>query len=301
MSPVLYALFANISFATASVYFATYSKKISASWVNYFKASIAFICFTSVTLVFGLQTDLPFRSVAFLSLSGTLGLFIGDIFLLKAFTHLGSGRVLMLFGFQPLILGVASIYLFNQRFSLLNVVAVIFLMGCLFTFSLESFKQKGHWDLKGLGYAIIGVGLDAAGVLLTKSAFEDNPTLSPFYANVFRSGAAVLGFFILSRLNFFQLSLFRPLDLMKKLEVLKIVMVCFLGTFVSLGFYMMAMKHGHLATVSAIAGTSPLFATLFETITGQKKLTAYLFIGTFFFLCGVFIIGMGSNLNSSLF
>ena len=290
MSPILFALFANISFATASLFFTEYSKKISASWMNYFKAVIAFFCFLLVTIVFGLKTEISNQSILFLCISGFVGLFIGDIFLLKAFTHLGSGRVLMLFGFQPLIIGVASYYLFDQTFPLLKLLAVLLLMGCLFSFSLESFRQKGHWDLKGLSYAILGVGLDAAGVLLTKAAFEQNPNLSPFYANTFRSGITVLGFMIMGMIPWFQLSLLKPFKEFKSPEKIKISFMSFLGTFVALGFYLTAMKMGHLATVTAIAGTSPLFATLFETVTGKKKVTSYLVVGTLFFIAGICVL-----------
>lgn len=287
MSSIIFALFANISFATASLFFNQYSKEISATWMNYFKAVVAFSCFLAVTLVFNLSIELSIRTVVFLFASGVLGLLIGDIFLLKAFTHLGSGRVLMLFGFQPLILGVASYFLFDQDLSGSKILAVLLLMACLFTFDLESFKQKGHWDLKGLTYALLGVGLDAAGVLLTKTAFEENPQLSPFYANTFRSGIAVLIFLVISRFAWFQLSLFKPLINFGTSEKLKITFISFLGTFVSLGFYLTAMKHGDLATVTAIAGTSPLFATLFETLSGRKKMTGYLIVGTGFFIAGI--------------
>lgn len=290
MSPILFALFANISFATASLFFTDYSRKISASWMNYFKAVVAFVCFAGVSILFGLQTDLSTKSIFFLCLSGFVGLFIGDIFLLKAFTHLGSGRVLMLFGFQPLILGIASYYLFGQSFPMQRLLAVFLLMACLFTFSLESFKQKGHWDLKGLSYAILGVGLDAIGVILTKAAFEENPNLSPFYANTFRSGITVVGFVILSQIPWFKLSLLKPLKAFKAPERFNISLISFLGTFVALGFYLNAMKFGHLATVSAIAGSSPLFATLFETVTGKKKMTVYLATGTVFFIAGLCVL-----------
>lgn len=292
MTPVLLALCSNVSFATASLFFTEYSRKYSAEWVNYYKALVAFLCFVLVTFVFQLHIDLSNQSLLFLSLSGALGLFIGDIFLLKAFTHLGPGRVLMLFGFEPLILGVASFYLFGQSFSFYRIIAVVLLIGCLFTFSLESFRQKGHWDLKGLLYALIGVTLDAAGILLTKATFEMNADLSPFYANVYRSGITVFCFLIMSQIPWFRLSLLAPLKQFQMKEKVKITFACFLGTFVSLGFYLMAMKDGHLATISAVAGTSPLFATLFETLTGRKKATIYLFVGIGFFISGMIVLSV---------
>jgi uncharacterized membrane protein len=287
MPPILLALCSNISFATASLLYTEYARRISSSWMNYYKAVIAFLGFATVTLVLNLATPLPWQSMVLLSASGILGLLIGDIFMLKAFTHLGSGRVLMLFGFQPLLLGAASFYLFDQDFPWVRLVAVLLLIGCVLSFSLESFRQKGHWDLPGLGYAVLAVTLDGVGLLLTKASFEANQDLSPFYANVFRSGVTVLGFLMISLIPWFRLSLLAPLKTLTFKERWTVSGAAFLGTFMSLGFYLMAMKHGHLATISAVAGTSPLFASLFEIVTGRKKMTPYLGAGITFFIAGM--------------
>lgn len=256
--------------------------------MNYIKVLVAFTCFVVASYAFDLIIPLSGQSIWYLCLSGAVGLWLGDIFLFKAFAHLGSGRVLMLFGFQPLILGASAFYLFDQEFPLARLFAVLLLMGCLFTFSLESFRQKGHWDLAGLGFALLGVGLDAAGLLLTKASFEMHPELSPFYANVFRCGVAVTGFFILSWIPWARFSLFEPMKkIIQPKEILLISAASFMGTFMSLSLYFMAVKNGHLATISAVAGTSPLFATFLETLIGRKKVSVYLLVGTAFFIAGL--------------
>lgn len=290
MLSILYALGSNVTFATASLYFTDYSKKISPSWMNYFKACVALLCFVTVLLIFQIPLSISNSSLVFLIISGLAGLMIGDIFLLRAFTHLGSGRVLMIFGFQPLILGVASFYLFGEVFSFYRLIAILFLMACLFCFSVESFKEKGHWDTKGILFALIGVSLDACGLLLTKKAFESTPGLSVFFANAIRSGATVVGFFVVSLIPYFQLKLLAPFKSLPSKDRKLVVMASILGTFLSLACYLHAIQIGHLATVSAIAGTSPLFATLFEIYKGRKKMTKYLGLAMLSFVCGVLLL-----------
>lgn len=290
MLSILYALGSNITFATASLYFTDFSKKIGPSWMNYFKACVAFICFIIAILVFRIPTGLSLASFIYLVISGVAGLMIGDIFLLRAFTHLGSGRVLMIFGFQPLILGVASFYLFGEVFSLHRLIAILFLMACLFCFSFESFKEKGHWDLKGILFALIGVSLDAFGLILTKEAFESTPGLSGFVANAIRSGSTVIGFFLASLIPYFQIQLIAPFRSLDSKDRKLVVMASVLGTFLALAFYLQAVQIGHLATISAIAGTSPLFATLFEIYKGRKKMTKYLALAMSSFVCGVVVL-----------
>lgn len=286
MHPVILALCSNISFATASVVYTEYSRKLSSVWMNSYKALIAFVGFSAVCVFAGKFEAIPAQSWLLFILSGLSGLMIGDIFLLKAFTHLGSGRVLMIFGFQPLILGLASYMLFGQEFQFEKLLAILALMACLFTFSFESFKSKGHWDSVGLICALTGVALDSAGILMTRQAFDAAGDVSPFFANWIRSGATVLGFVFLAYLpkaNFSPLKVFRGLNRREKLLVTG---ASFLGTFMSLSFYLAAVQKGHLASISAVAGTSPLFATVVETALGKKKFTWYLFFGTFFFILG---------------
>lgn len=290
MSSLFYALGANIFFATASVYFTDFSQKISSLWMNYFKVCVAFFGFAIVFLLFQSSFDLSQTSFMLFAISGIMGLLIGDIFLFRSFMSLGSGRVLMIFGFQPLILGLSSYYLFNEMFSFYRLTAILFLVTCLFCFALESFKDKGHWDIKGLGFALAGVFLDAIGVLLTKQAFRLSPEVSVVTANLIRSGAAVLGFFILSQIPYFKLKLIQPfLGLTKKDKGL-VIIASGLGTFLSLTFYLKAIQIGNIATVSAISGTSPLFATLFEVFKGRKKITKYLIVATLSFLTGLCIL-----------
>lgn len=290
MSPLLLALCSNISFATASIFFTTYSKRTSSAWMNFYKAFVACLCFAIVCTAMNYWIPLPTKTIGFLIVSGLLGLMIGDIFLLKSFTHLGSGRVLMLFGFQPLLIGLLSFIFLNQSFPLARLAAVVLLIGCLLSFSLESLKEKGHWDSKGLLYALIGVCFDAVGILLTRAAFENSTEMSPFLANFVRTGITVVGFSLMAMIPAFSFSVIKPWNSLSVKDKRLVTFASFLGTFMSLSFYLMAVQKGHLATISAIAGTSPLFATLFENALGKRKFSKYLFFGVVFFVGGVAIL-----------
>ena len=280
----------TFTFATASLYFAEFSKKLSPVWMNYFKACIAFLCFVVTILLFQIPITINSGGVLLLVLSGVTGLMIGDIFLMSAFAHLGSGRVLMIFGFQPLILGVASYFLFGETFEWHRLVAVIFFVLCIASFSLESFKEKGDWELKGIFFGVAGVFLDACGVLMTKKAFESNADLSPFVANAIRSGATMIGFFLVSLVVPRLVQLKAPFLTLTAREKKLAIGASALGGFVALACYLRAIQIGHLATISAIAGTSPLFATVFEIIKGRKKMTKFLAFAIVSFVIGFVIL-----------
>jgi drug/metabolite transporter (DMT)-like permease len=279
------ALISNICFASATLIFTHYSRVTSVFWMNMFKCGISVIgC--GIALIFIPEISTSYGNLLFF-VSGVIGLMIGDIFLLKAFTTLGPGRSLVLYGFQPLFLAVAGFYLFSQEIYKEQFLAILFLVGCLIAFSLESRKVTKTWGAKGLLYAMIGVSLDTTGIILTKYGFELT-NAHFFQANFVRSLGAFLGFILLGRfIPIYFVQLFQKLSSKDKKLVI-FGSIC--GTFLSLSLYMAAIKIGHLASISAIAVTGPFTATLLECMIGRKVPSVYLIVAFLLFLVGFFLL-----------
>jgi drug/metabolite transporter (DMT)-like permease len=283
-----YGLGANLAFALGSQIFTMYSRSISSAWMNCFKALIGLMGFGIYVSFFGTwhSISLPFFSLFFLS--GFMGLGVGDIFLLKAFSEMGPGRTLMLFGFQPLIIGILSYFVFGQTVDSHKFWAILFFILCLGTFSIESFKRSGHWQLKAIAIAFIGMSLDAVGVIITRYSFDNNPALSAMEGNFHRCIGAISVFVLLSFV--------RPFSFIKKWnqQPLKdkslLIIGSLLGTFLSLSLYLKAMQTAHLASLSGIAITGTIFSSLFECIIERKWPSRYLILAFIFFLCGMKIL-----------
>ncbi|MCB0349299.1 MAG: DMT family transporter [Bdellovibrionales bacterium] len=279
------ALFSNICFASASLLFTHYSRTTSVYWMNMFKCGISTLgC--GIAILFIPKIDWSLSNLYFF-ISGIVGLMVGDIFLLKAFTHLGPGRSLLLYGFQPLFLALAGYYLFQQSMATTQYIAILLLLGCLLAFSLESKKVTKTWGVKGLSFALVGVSLDTVGIVLTKFGFENNNTHF-FQANFVRSLGAFLGFVLLSyfiKINF--VKTFKTLSIRDK----KLVgFGSFAGTFLSLSIYMAAIQIGHLASLSAIAVTGPFTATMLESLIHRKSPSIYLIVAFLLFIVGFFLL-----------
>ena len=277
------ALGANLAFSSASLVYAKYSALRSPMWMNATKASIAFAAL-SILIVFFPPKTLEWAAIGNFALSGFVGLNIGDLFLLRAFVQLGPGRTLMLFGFHPLILGSLSWLLFDESIASYKMISVVFFVACLFLFSLESYQKDRTWNLKGLSYAVIGVLLDASGILLTRNAFELAPEYSNVHGHFFRTMGAVAGFIVFAWIKPFNfIEGFKSLQPKGKFWV---VLASLAGTFLSLLMYLGAIKYGELATVSAIAITGPLFATFLEHVVHKKRPSIYLWWSLVFFVSG---------------
>lgn len=284
----LYGLGANLTFAIGSQIFTTYSRQISSSWMNCFKAIVGAIAFGLFVTFFGVWHEIEWKYFSLFFFSGFMGLGIGDIFLLKAFSLMGPGRTLMIFGFQPLLIGVLSYFVFDQALDPKKFFAIFFCILCLGTFSLESFKRSGTWDLKAISIAFIGVFLDGVGVIITRYSFDFNPELTAMEGNFHRCLGAIFAFILLSYWKPFKFFSKWKEQTFKAKNIL--IFGSLMGTFLSLALYLKAIQTAHLATLSGIAITGTIFSSLLECIVDKKWPSRYLLIAFTFFLGGMYIL-----------
>lgn len=285
---ILYALGANMSFALGSQFFTHYARKFSSLWMNTFKAVVACIFFFATILVTDGFHEISSVNFLIFFVSGFIALGIGDLFLIQSFSVIGPGRTMLLFGFQPVVVGLISFIVFDQVVQTNKLLGIFFFILCLFTFSYESFKQKGRWEIHGLIYACLGMFIDGVGIIITRLAFDMNSTITGFEGNFYRCIGAIFCYILISR--------FKRIDFVPKFTTLRthsklmVIIGAVFGTFLSLAFYLEAIKTAHLATVSGIAITSVIFSSLFEAIWEKKLPSIYLLISFVFFSCGMYFI-----------
>jgi drug/metabolite transporter (DMT)-like permease len=260
----LFALAANLVFSTSGLGFTHYSKTITPYLLALFKVLIAFFCFAIVFAFSDLHFNLMSRPIIFLLISGTIGLCFGDLFLFKGYSTIGPARTLILFSFQPLFLGIYGYFFLNQNINFWQMLSILFMLSCLLLFANQRKGEVGHFDLRSFMFAFIGIALDAIGVILTREAFDNDPNLDGMSVNFFRCLGAVLAFLIISPRSFIKLgTIFKNLELKDK----SILFSCaFFGCFVSLALYLSALKYAHVATLTAISITGPLWISMLECL-----------------------------------
>lgn len=289
VNPVyIYALLATLCFSSASIFFTDFSHRTSIVWVNFIKAFVAMVfCALVIQLFIGWQSVTTYALVLFL-LSGFIGLNVGDFFMVSAFQSIGPGRTLLLYGFQPLLVGVASYYLFGQTLSPYKLIAILFLVGCLVTFSYERFRENGSWEFKGFLMALTFIILDSIGLLMVRVGFDDNPGLSALQVHGIRCLGAIVGFWVLGLFRpFYFVRIFKTLTPKARLIILT---ASFFGTFLSLWLFYKAVQTGNLASVTSVSITAPFFATLFECIYKKKFPSKYLLFALVQFVIGFYIL-----------
>lgn len=282
------AITPSILFATASLFFSYYSRQVSPLWMNFIKVFIAQIGFVITVLIFKLMTPLSVQDIALMMLSGFVGLFLGDYFLFKSYVTLGPSRTLVLFGFKPVILAYYGHVFINQSLSKIQAMSVLALLGCLYFFAQERRQEQGQWEWMPLAVALLGITLDCFGVIFSREVYETHQELHPMYANVLRIGGALMGFIGLRLAG--KMQLFRPYWRMERRHQITLAIVCFFGTFVSLSFYLTAIKYTHLTIMAALGITGPLWITLLESFRSRNLPGKYYFLAMSCFALGLVLL-----------
>lgn len=291
------ALTAAILFSGASVIFARFAVSHSSLWINFMKNSVACFafCVTAGVMMYltgERPTDTSAWSGFLLALSGILGLGIGDYFLFKGYQRIGSARAIMVFSFSPLFLSLGGFFFFGQSLTWAQGGALALMMACVWTISFEKFRTAGHWEWKGILYAVIGVMLDNAGVLLSREAFDASPSMSAYTANAVRAVAAVAVIWVMLRVSGERsVSRFAKLGWQERGLVL---LSGFMGTFLSLTCWLTALKIGHIGSLAGVGSFNPVAASLWEWVLLRKRPTPYLIAAMALFLAGFFLLLYGS-------
>lgn len=288
LTAYFFAFSSVFTFSLAAIGFTYFSHKVSPLWMNVFKCSLSFAI--SAPLMFYLHQKLywPIEQAWPFYLSGVIGLNIGDWMLLTAYKKIGPARTLLLFGFQPLIAGAFSYYFWGEVIYPVQLIAIFFFMICLFLFSYEKFQATRHWDFSGLLFALGGVTLDSVGVILTRYGYNENPSLTGLEVQYMRTLAAILSFAFL--IPFVKISLVENFLKLSKNEKVVATFSSFLGTFLSIAFYMQAIKLGKLAAVTSIVLVDPMMSTFFESMWLKKWPSKYLWYSMISFFCAMYFL-----------
>lgn len=282
------AIGANLAYSSSSMVFSIYARKFNPGWINQVNVTIAGIAFFIAMLISRSYVELNLTAIAFLLLSGFAGLCVGDIFVFRAFTTLGPARSLILYSFQPLLVGVYGYFFLGQVFTSNQTIAVICMMICVFIFMLERNKTTGSWDIRSFVWAGLGISLDAISIMLSREAYEVAPNLEAFQTNFIRCIGAIIAFILISPKSYQVIT--NDFKVLPKKEISLISGAAFCGCFLSLSMYMTALKFAHVGTLTSISITGPVWVSLLESLYHRKMPNIFLLGAFSFFLFGFYLM-----------
>jgi drug/metabolite transporter (DMT)-like permease len=272
-----------------SLAFESAAKKIGSLAVNIIRLVIGFT-FLSIYNLIARGIILPIDATSYnwiwLSLSGLVGFVLGDLFLFKSYTIIGSRFSMLIMTLVPPITTFFSWILIGERLKLIHF------LGMTLTFSgiaLAIFSRNGKGEklsLKlapsGIIYALGGAVGQALGLVLSKIGLKD---YDPFAATQIRVIAGITGFAVLITLMSRWGAVITAIR--NKGAMMATSLGAFFGPFLGVSFSLISVRHTEAGIAATIMALVPVIIIAPAVLLFKQKVTLSEIIGAVISVAGV--------------
>ncbi len=283
----LFALGAGMCWATASILFGKLGQSVSSLAMNFGKGIIGLICLAVV---------LPFTGIAgtsaeawiYLSLSGLIGISVGDTVFFDTLRRLGPRRTLLMTTLIPALVAIMSFAFLGERLSgQAWVGAAITVAGVSWTMwerMPQDQEDSGSWRA-GIGYGLITVLTCAVAAILSKVGVAGT---EPLEATGIRLLAGTAGLFVLGLFRRQLVAWVMPFRAPKQLGALAAAAI--VGTFIGIWFSMASFAYTSATVATILSATDPIFVLPLAAVFMGEKLRPRPVLGAFVALLGVALL-----------
>ncbi|WP_422487017.1 DMT family transporter [Gudongella sp. DL1XJH-153] len=288
----LAALATAFSWTLVGIFFGKASSKIGSLSVNFIKLvfGFAFLTVTAyITRGVPFPTDASIHNWTWLTVSGIIGFFLGDFFMLKAYIEVGVRISLLMMATSPPMAALFGYFLLGETLSLSGVIGMmVTIMGIVIVvMSRDRSQQKMRmkYSPRGLFWAFLGALGQAVGLIFSKMGLLDYNT---FAATQIRIIAGFISFVIfvtvMGRWGELKLAI-------KDREAIKYTLLgSIFGPFLGVSLSLVALRYTTAGIASTITSITPITIIPFSILLFKEKVKPSEIFGAFVSVAGVAIL-----------
>ncbi len=267
-------------------------KKVGSLSVNYLRLITGFIfisIFTFFTRGYFLPIDATSKNWLFLSISGLIGFFIGDLFLFQSYLEVGSRVSMLIMATSPPITALLGFFIFGEKLRLISSLGMaITLLGIaivILSKNPDEKKIKVTHSAKGLTYAFLGSLGQSVGLIFSKIGMGK---YNPFAATQIRIIAGFISFTIL----FIYLNKWDELKLAlkDKKAMLGITIGSIFGPFVGVSLSLLSLQYTSAGISSTITSIVPVTIIPLSILVFKEKIKLKEILGAIITVAGVAVL-----------
>jgi len=285
------ALLVAVFWTITALAFESATKKVGSIAVNIIRLVIGFLFLSTLTLILRgklLPIDASLHNWIWLGVSGIIGFVIGDLFLFKSYSIVGSWFSMLMMTLAPPIAAIFGFIILGERMelkSLLGMSLTITGIG-LTIFSRKSKNEKFSLNKPAIGilYALIGAFGQGLGIVFSKLGMAD---YDPFASTQIRIITGMIGFGIIISFAGRWKSIFAALKNRK--GMLGITIGSFFGPFLGVSFSLVAVKYTQTGIASTIMAIVPILIIPPSILFFKHKITLREMIGAIMGVVGVML------------
>jgi drug/metabolite transporter (DMT)-like permease len=286
------ALLTAFFWTVTALAFESAAKKIGSLAVNIIRLVIGFT-FLSIYNIISRGHLFPVDATTYnwiwLTISGLVGFVLGDLFLFKSYTVIGSRFSMLIMTLVPPITALFSWIMIGEKLRLLHFA------GMSLTFSgiaIAIFSRSGKGEKlslklapKGILFALGGAVGQALGLVLSKVGLAD---YDPFAATQIRVIAGIIGFSVLITFMSRWGSIFQGLK--NRQGIASTTLGAFFGPFLGVSFSLISVKFTEAGVASTIMALVPVIIIAPAVILYKQKVTVAEIIGAIISVAGVAVM-----------
>lgn len=287
------ALATAFLFAMTALIFTSTGRSVGSQVTNRMRLMFALIYLVIINLIL-FREPLPFSAGGsrwlWLSLSGVIGLSLGDAFLFRALVSVGPRLGTLLLSLAPIFGSIIAWVFFKERLTLLQITGIILALAGI-GWVVSSHEEPpdtphGH-TRRGVTFGILaGLG-QAVGLVFSKQGMYGE--FSPFQANAIRMLAAVIFIWLWSAFDGTAVQTYH--DLQGKPRVLGLLALgAFVGPVLGVTSSLLAIQYAEIGVASTLMALTPVVILPISYFVVKEKVGWQAIVGTLFALAGVAIL-----------
>jgi len=269
--------------------FESASRKIGSLSVNILRLMLAFIfigIYTFISRSHFLPVDATFHNWFWLGCSGIIGLVLGDYYLFKSYSSIGSRFAMLIMTTVPPMAALFGFLILHESLELIQLAGMIVVIGgiiiAIFNRPVRGEKLTIKLAPKGVLYAFIGAVGQALGLVLSKHGMVD---YDPFASTQIRIIAGIAGFILIIT---FLRRWGAVRDSLQNKPAMKVLLLgAFFGPFLGISFSLLSVKYTEAGIASTIMAIVPVLILAPSIWINKEKVTTVEAIGAVVSVIGV--------------
>ena len=285
------ALAVAVCWTLSALFFEKAGSRIGSLAVNVIRLMTAIVLLgfgAWITRGFFFPTDATLHQWFWLSLSGFIGFFLGDLCLFHSYSIIGSRMAALVMTLAPPItVGVGYLFL-GERLSFQQIAGITIIVGGILIAMLG--KEKGEKlnfkvPLKGFLFALGGATGQALGLILSKKGIGDYDAMSATQIRAITGGIS----FILLVTFLRRWGSIRQ-GVSDKTGMKFVLSGSLFGPVIGVALSLFAIQHTKAGVAAALMGLVPIFIILPSAIMFKERITPFQVFGAFISVAGCILL-----------
>ncbi len=287
------ALATAVFFALTALIFTSTGRSVGSQVTNRMRLLFALFYLIILNLIL-FREPLPFSAQPsrwiWLSLSGVIGLSLGDAFLFRSFISLGPRLGTLLLSLAPIFGSIIAWVFFKETLTLLQITGIVLALAgigwVVMSHEEPPNTPHGHTRRGVILGVLAGLG-QAVGLVLSKQGMFGD--FSPFQANAIRMLAAVIFIWIWAAFDGKAGETLN--DLRGKPQVIALLALgAFVGPVLGVTSSLLAIQYSEIGVASTLMALTPVFILPVSYFVFKEKVGWQAIVGTALAIAGVAVL-----------